>query len=201
MTLGSGVPQFVTHYHLPDRRPFLNLSDLGEAEAFEVMGALLTMRTEGLQNRSFGRVYLKWRQATESRMRALFLEQGGEPVRRTPHYFVLGESRWYAGLALDMQALSIPLDCLPSSQASFTLVDSFTAMGLGPEFGVPHTPEPHQAKLYRFEDLAETVRAHGLPGDEPPADGYKGYEWRPVTQFIEVQLWCDDPIADFLKQS
>jgi hypothetical protein len=31
------VPQFVTHYYLPDRRPLLNLSDLDDTEAFQVM--------------------------------------------------------------------------------------------------------------------------------------------------------------------
>jgi hypothetical protein len=192
------VPQFVTHYHLPDRRPFLNLSDLGDPEALQEMTKLLEMRSQGLQSRSFGRVYLQWRRATEAQLRASFIERGGTPHRLAPHYFVLGESRWFAGLALNMQAVTLRLDELPPRITSFTLVDSFTAMGLGPQFGVAHLPEPHQTLVYMIDELSEVVRRHGLPRDDPAADGYEGYERRPVTQFIEVQLWSDDPVAALL---
>ena len=198
MAAGLAVPQFVTHYYLPDRRPFLNLSDLEDSEALREMAELLKMRAQGLQSRSFGRVYLHWRRATEIRLRALFIERGGEPHRLAPHYFVLGESRWFAGLAVNMQAVTLPLDWLPPQAASFTLVDSFTAMGLGPQFGVAHRPEAHQTQLYRIDELNQVVRKHGLPRDNPPAEGYEGYQRLPVTQFIEVQLWSDDPVAAFL---
>jgi hypothetical protein len=197
-TPAAAVPQFVTHYYLPDRRPFQNLSDLDAAEAFQVMSELLKMRAQGLQSRSFGRVYLQWRLATESRMRELFSDRGGEPLRTAPHYFVLGESRWYAGLPRNMQTVTLPLDALPPRNTSFTVVDSFTAMGLGPQFGQAHVPDPHQAQLYRLEELDEVVSTHGLPRDDPPVAGYEGYEHRPVTQFMEVQLWCDEPVAGFL---
>ncbi len=198
MGADPAVPQFVTHYCLPDRRPFLNLSDVDDAEAYQVMRELLRMRAQGLQSRSFGRVYLPWRRATEALMGKLFVERGGEQLRRAPHYFVLGESRWYAGLARDMQLVTLPPDLLSPKHTSFTLVDSFNAMGLGPQFGQAHVPDRHQAQVYRFDELAEVVSRHGLPRDEPPADGYEGYERRPVNQFIEVQLWCDEPVAAFL---
>ena len=31
------IPDFVTHYYLPDRGPFLNLSDLDAARSVEVL--------------------------------------------------------------------------------------------------------------------------------------------------------------------
>jgi hypothetical protein len=192
------IPPFVTHYHLPDRRPFLNLSDLDDADAMQVMSALLRMRDQGLQSRSFGRVYLQWRRATEARMRELFNERSGEPLRLAPHYFVLGECRWYAGLARNMQAVTLAIADLPPNQTTFTLVDSFTAMGLGARFGQDHPLRPHQARLYLLEELDEVVGEYGLPDDDRPADGYQGYENRPVTQFIEIQVWCDEPVAAFL---
>jgi hypothetical protein len=163
------------------------------------MGELLKLRAQGLQSRSFGRVYLQWRLATESRMHKLFLERGGEPLRTAPHYFVLGTSRWYAGLARDMRAVTLPLNLLPARHTSFTLVDSFTAMGLGPQFGLPHLPEPHQAQLYRCEELGDVIGRYGLPRDDAPPDDYAGYEREPVTQFVEVQLWCDGPLAALLE--
>lgn len=85
MVVDLVLPQFVTHYHLPDRRPFLNLSDLEDSEALREMTRLLEMRSQGLQSRSFGRVYLQWRRATEVQLRALFIERGGHRIawRRT----------------------------------------------------------------------------------------------------------------------
>ena len=97
-----------------------------------------------------------------------------------------------------MQAVTLPLDRLPPEGTSFTLVDSCTAMGPGPKFGVAHLPKPDQSQVYRIDELTEVITRHGLPRDDPPADGYEGYERRPVTQFIEVQLWSDDPVAAFL---
>jgi hypothetical protein len=97
-----------------------------------------------------------------------------------------------------MQAVRLPLGRLPPKHTSFTQVDSFTAMGLGPQFGPAHLPDPDQAQVYRFDELGEVVTRHGPPRDDPPAEGYEGYERQPVTQFIEVQLWCDEPVASLL---
>jgi hypothetical protein len=97
-----------------------------------------------------------------------------------------------------MQAVTLAMAQLPPKHTSFTLVDSFTAMGFGPQFGQEHPLEPHQARLYLLEELAETVGEHGIPADDQPADGYQGYGHRPVTHFIEVQPWCDEPVAAFL---
>lgn len=33
----GGIPDFVTHYHLADKRSFLNLSDLNEPELAAIM--------------------------------------------------------------------------------------------------------------------------------------------------------------------
>ena len=41
----------VTHYYLPDRRPFLNLSDLDDAALAPVLAGLNGSRKDGLQFR------------------------------------------------------------------------------------------------------------------------------------------------------
>ena len=86
------VPAFVTHYHHPDRAPFLNLSDLDDADLNKVLHALRGEPEIETSQRRFGDRYMALRRATEERLRSWFIVRGGKPTRQRPHYFVLGES-------------------------------------------------------------------------------------------------------------
>jgi hypothetical protein len=193
------LPAFVTHYYLPGREPFQNLSDLEGEQLDGVVAELVELRRRGVHHRRFGAKYLAWRRLTEQRLRELFIAHGGEPERTAPHYFVLGESTWFRGLGEGMLSVSLPVAALPPLQASCTLVDSFGAMGFGPQFGFPGTPESHLGRVYRLDELAAVVAEYGLPQDLPP-DSYDGYEQRPVNTFVEVQLWSDGPIQHLLPE-
>ena len=192
-TPGSRVPGFVTHYYLGDREPFLNLSDLAEPDLVDVLADLRSLRTSGLR-RVFGGRYMQLRRLTETRLRERFVEVGGRPERSAPHYFVLGESPWYRELSPTMRSVTLKLGDLPSDVTSFTYPDSFTAMALGPQFGLPRDPKPYHERVYRIEDLERVVTEFGLPEDELDED-YTGYEHRPFEKYIEVQVWSDLPIT------
>ena len=79
----------------------------------------------GKQHRPFGPGYMDLRRRTEARLRELFVAAGGKPERQAPRYFVLGDSRWYEGLAEKMDHVQLPLSALPPGQTSFTYPDSF----------------------------------------------------------------------------
>ena len=192
------VPDFVTHYYLADRQPFLNLSDVDDDAVMDVMQDLNQPRRAGTHRRSFGRTYIAWRRGTEARLRQLFIAAGGRPDRLAPHYFCLGESSWFAGLAENMQSLSLRVDDLPPTQCSFTLVDSFSAMGLGPEFGFPVAAEAHQQVVYPLSALDHVVHRFGLPA--PCSIDYAGFEHRAVDTYVEVQVWTDEPVRRFLSE-
>jgi hypothetical protein len=132
------LPGFVTHYYLPGRQPFLSLSGLGDAELAAVLADLGALRRAGKQHRPFGPRYMELRRRTEVRLREMFVAAGGRPERPWPHYFVLGDSPWYAGLAENMQSIQLPLSALPPGQTTITYPDSFTAMGLGTDLGLGH---------------------------------------------------------------
>src|SRR5260370_41558341 len=57
----TDVPDHVTHYHLADKAPFLNLSDLTEGELSGVMGDLHRRRKERGVKRVFGARYMELR--------------------------------------------------------------------------------------------------------------------------------------------
>jgi len=193
----AAVPDFVTHYYLPDRQPFLNLGDLDEERLTVVLHELAELRQSGQQHRPFGPRYMALRRLTEQRLHRLFVAAGGRPERRSPHYFVLGESRWYERLAPVMKAVRVPLSALPADRTSFTYPDSFTSMGCGQDFGLKQTPKPYHGRVFLRHELDALVGDHGVP--DPPSDATEG-TWRewPEDVYIEVQLWADTPIRQHL---
>ncbi|MEM9202592.1 MAG: hypothetical protein AAGC53_13065 [Actinomycetota bacterium] len=191
------VPSHVRHYYRRKRPPFLNLSDLPDDELEVVRARLVEEGRAGTNHRNFGPRYMELRRRTESKMRELFIEGGGEPERLAPHYFVLGQSSWFEGLSPDMAYVELPLGSLPDAQTSFTHPDSFTAMALGPDYGVPYEPRPCHEQVFRLADLPAVVEQFGLPED-PGATGYEGYAGRPFEMYVEVQVWTDEPVAEHL---
>ena len=191
------VPSHVRHYYRRSRPPFLNLSDLSADELEVVRATLVEEGRDGANHRNFGSRYMELRRRTESKMRALFIEAGGEPERSAPHYFVLGQSAWFEGLSPDMAYVELAVESLPDAQTSFTHPDSFTAMALGPDYGVPYEPRPCHEQVFRLADLPAVIEEFGLPQD-PGATGYAGYVDRPFEMYVEVQVWSDDPVRAYL---
>lgn len=184
--------QYATHYHRGDRKPFQNLSEVDDSDVEAVLASL----EEGSRRR-FGPAYLPLRRATEARARDLFLHAGGRPERTCPHYFVLGESPWFAGLYDNPQAVRIRLCDLPPEVTSFTWTDSISALGLGTHLGVPQPVEAWKRELYRLDQL------DAMPADplSPPAEaGYEGYQHRLLDQYVEIQLWADGPVRHQLDR-
>ncbi len=188
----TGVPSQVRHYW----RGSLSLSDLDGPAVTGVIEDLMQERRDGLHRRAFGRRYMDLRRRTEAKMLDLFLQAGGQPERTAPHYFVLGESVWFRDLAEDMKEVVLDLCDLPETSTSFTYPDSFTAMGFAPDFGLPYEAKPYHQQVFRLGDLDRIIESYGVPPDA--TDDYDGYQSRPFEQYIEVQLWSDDPIAHLL---
>jgi hypothetical protein len=184
------VFDFVTHYYIEERGPFRNLSDLSAEECKRVMDELARERLDGRQHRRFGRVYMEMRRMTEARLRDLFIKAGGQPERAAPHYFVLGRSPWFRALSSNMREIHVPLSALPDLQTSITYPDSFTALGVVAQFGLPYDPRPYHNRVFRLDDLAALTERYGIP-DAPPDPDYKSYEKRDMEKYIEVQVWTD----------
>lgn len=187
----AAVPEYITHYHLPDRRPFLNLSDLDEHQLSAVLADLDGVSATGRSQRRFGPRYMQLRRATERLMRERFIHRGGRPARDSPHYFVLGQSPWFRGLYQDAAEIRVPLAQLPSDQVSFTYPDSITSMGLLADFGIALSVRPHHGTVFRIDELPTVIDAYGLPNGAAPGS-YQGHRRDDFEHYIEVQVWTDD---------
>ncbi len=198
MAGGEGVPDFAAHYYRASRAPFLSLSDLPDEQAMAVMAELIREQREGLQQRPFGRTYIQMRRVVEDRLRRQFIALGGCPERRAPHYFVLGESPWFRGLAVDMEEIRIPVTELPGAQTTVTWGDSFTAMEAARDFGFAFVPRPYHGRIYRLDDIADMAARYGIPKPDPY--GYEGLAAADTPEtFIEIQLWSDEPVRRYFS--
>lgn len=198
MSGGEIVPDFATHYYRASRAPFLSLSDLPDEQVMAVMAELIRERREGVQQRPFGRAYIEMRRVAEDRLRRQFTALGGRPERRAPHYFVLGESPWFRGLAVDMKEIRVPVSELPTGQTTVTWGDSFAAMEVTRDFGLAFVPKPHYGRLYRLKDIADLAARYGIPKPDP--EGYDGLAAADTPEtFIEIQLWSDEPARSYFS--
>ena len=192
------IPDFITHYHLADRRPFLNLSDLDEPSLTSVLSGLQATAESGVSARRFGPRYMKLRRDTEDVLRTRFIEQGGQPTRRSPHYFVLGESPWFRGLYGDAAEVRVRLNDLPTEQVSITYPDSITSMGPLAEFGITVSHRPYHGNVYRIEELSQLIARFGLPHGPKPHT-YEGHQFEDFEHYVEVQVWSDDALGAVMR--
>ena len=198
----SRDPTFVTHYHHGGRPPFLTLSDLPEDQLELVLAQLSDPGEQAVSARRFGPRYMALRRATETSLRERFVAAGGTPQRRAPHYFVLGESDWFADLYPEGSNVRLPLSALPPDVTSLTWADSITVMGLGVELGVPAPDPVHAGRVYRLDELDELIGRHDLPTGAAPDGlaGYAAHQHHPVNSYIEIQLWSDEPLLAHLHR-
>lgn len=195
----TAVPDFITHYHLPDRRPFLNLSDLDDTSMGTVLSELRTTARTGFSQRQFGPRYMELRRSTETLLRSRFVGRGGRPSRTSPHYFVLGESPWFRGLYRDASEVRVPLAALRTEHVSVTYPDSVTSMGLLSGFGIDVSPRDHHENVYRIDELPGLIERCGLPSGVKPGS-YEGHQRDDFEHYIEVQVWSDDAPGSFKRR-
>lgn len=175
---------FFYHYFERDSGPFKNLSELVRMDAEQIMKNLQ------LENRTFAAKrppdYLQIRREVEEKIRELFIQKGGEPTKRFPHYFILGECPWVKNWYREGMELKIPINDFNPKSVSFTYGDSFPAMRF-------QDGKPYRGQVYTFKEILKVIEQYGLP-QSWNAEGKYGPE-----RYIEVQVWDDSPIDFYLK--
>jgi hypothetical protein len=177
-------PDFLSHYYEFTKGPFLSLCNLPLDEA-EML--LEKIRQEGgvfASERASD--YLEIRRRLEDQVRELFIEKGGKPNRKRPHYMILGACPWLKDWYIDGREIRISLAHFDPAIVSFTYGDTFPAMRY--EDG-----KSYRGKVYTLEELPRIIRLYGLPQDLN-ADGRLGPD-----RYIEAQIWANEPIKQFLQ--
>ncbi|RVU84594.1 hypothetical protein EOL70_10050 [Leucothrix sargassi] len=181
---------YITHYHLSDRQPFLTLSDFeGDATNPVFQEILNRHKTDLSYNRRYGENYLEVRKAVEEKLRKCFIDRGGKPTRKHPVYFVLGESKWFRFLNSNQKCIQIPISELPNDSVSVTFPDSYMTMSA--------KGKPYFEKVYFLNEMKEFISKYGIPKDEVP-ESYSRYWEGDFELYYEVQVWNDEILQPYL---
>jgi len=190
------IPDFITHYYLPDKKPFLNLSDLSKEEMDPIVKELNRRADEGKIHRGFPNWYFPQRKEAEKNLRKAFIEKGGNPKRKAPHYFTLGkffDLEW--DYKNDFKTVEIPIE-LVKSKLMFSIGDTILT------FAKQHNPNAEkkwinqwfQGKLYDYKETVDIIRKIGLDIDNEES-------FNELKVFcIETFIWCDDELNELLIQ-
>lgn len=185
------IPQYITHYYEEERGPLKSVSILEKDAAREVIRQI-TARNEGFSNNR-PPAYIDWRMDVENWLREEFINKGGVPKRKHPHYFILGECDWLLSWYKNGRALKKELKNMDPSQLTFTYPDSMVSFQLHQFHVLKNNPifkesdhREYHGKVFLFNELQSTVEKYGLPKAEL-IDG------KPVNSemYIEVQIWDD----------
>lgn len=180
----------IYHYYLPDRAPFLSLSELKDGEENPIFKKLLTRHKHiNGYNRRFGTNYLKTRKAVEEKLRCKFIERGGMPKRMFPIYFTLGKSAWFENFNAEHQIIEIPISELPLASVSITFPDSYITM--------TDQTKPYYEKVYFINEIEALTSKYGLAKDHAP-NTYKRYWEGDFEHYYEVQVWDDEVLRKYL---
>jgi hypothetical protein len=175
---------YLYHYYERQNGPFLSLSDLPDDEAQRIQDALKEDGNIYSRRDSDGR-YMFYRRMIESRIRSIFVQKGGRPVRLTPHYFIIGECDYCRTWYKEPRFVRIPLEEVDLDTVSFTYGDSF------PTFDPTHgDTSEYRQNAYTYNEITEIVRKYGWPRSTSRDEDVPYW----VPRYVEAQLWSDVPL-------
>lgn len=180
---------FLYHYFERSIGAFSNLSDLSVNEAEKVLEKIKNDRPSS-QAAQRDVNYMKRRINYEKIVRNLFIEKGGKPTRKVPHYMVVEECKWLNSWYIDGCYVKIPIEDFDLNTISFTYGD------MHPTFSpIINDGKEYRKKIYSYNEILKIIEKYGLP-QEWNTEGKLGPE-----RYIEVQIWSDDTIAKYFKLS
>lgn len=182
-------PDFITHYHYPDKAPFLNLGELDDVARAPVIEALNARVAEGQTLRAFPEWYMPQRLEAEAKMRALYTEKFGKPERPVPHYFTLGHSpvleRIYKN---NFRKVVLSVNAFEPHELCFCINDSLWTMAAS------HTPDAKwnnrwfEGNLYTYAETCAVLDELGVvTEDEASLQQHK-------LGFVEALVWTNKPL-------
>lgn len=83
----------------------------------------------------------------------------------------------------------MPIDTFSRDILTFTFPDSMTSLPFGTSDKHSHERKPYHGKVFTWDQIIGVVEEFGLPDRN-----------RVVDRFIEVQVWDERPILDFMKR-
>lgn len=181
------LPDVITHNYDPDRGAFRNICDLPEGEAEAILSEIRnTVRSSLKQS------YLSRRLRTERWLYAERTRKCGKPYLKHPIYFFLGDFADGRDPARP-ESLVLPLASLPPEVLTFTYPDSMASLPLATKAMHSDDRKPYHGQVFTLAEIKAVIAQFGMPPRHGVTATPKVYD-----RFIEVQVWDDRPLRQFL---
>jgi hypothetical protein len=173
------LPGEITHTFDPEN-PFLsNICDLPRTQAEAVLDRIRATGTRAIKANYLARRHRTENWLIEERRRLL-----GDTRRERPIYCFLGN--FDDGLDLSRpRALVMPLSAFPEETLTFTYPDSMASLLYATREHHAAGRRPYHGRVFTLAEILLIVEEFRMPG--------------PTERFIEVQVWDERPILEFLK--
>lgn len=185
------IPKFLHHYYEMSNAPFRNITELGYEHAIKIQSQI----SEGLNSKRPAN-YVELRLTLENRIREQFILKGGNPKRKDPFYFTLGECNWAKSWYVNPGVIKIPLSDFKPENISFTYPDSMVSFQFFDEPKLKTYKKGCNGKVFLFSEIPGLIRAYGLPSEE----NSQREERFKYDKYIEAQVWDDSIIKKYRDQ-
>ena len=188
---------FLYHYFDKNRGPFLSVTEMPYDSARNLLEE--NKRKDPKSVNPNIEWFLKTRYEMENKIREMFVDIGGKPIRNAPFYMTLGEHPQLMTWFNNPDCIKIPVDEFDSKTVSYTYGDSFPvfnpSLNDGREFW---------EKVYMYEDIIKLIDTYGYP----PYIEYDMGKWifppgKPINQhlkYIEAHIWSDDTVKKYQEK-
>jgi len=182
------MPDMVTHNYDPGGLFLGNVCDLEPAEAERVLDRI---RSSG--RRQIKPTYMRRRLETEAWLIAERRRLLGDTPRERPIYFFLGNFADGKDPSRPC-SLVMPLRALPEDVITFTYPDSMASLPLATLDEHRDECQSYHGQVFSLSEIKEVIAEFGVPA-ATWADDHR----RRFDRYVEVQVWDERPIANFLS--
>lgn len=179
---------YLYHYYDKTIAPFLNLSDLPQEQANQVLADIRKNKPH-TQTAKRTSDYMENRIYYEKILKEEFIKKGGNVQRNAPHYMTVEHSPWLSSWFENGAYIKIPIEEFDLSTVSFTYGDSHPTFSPKVNDG-----KEYRKKLYTYEEILGIIEKYGLP-QEWNDDGKYGPE-----RYIEAHIWSDETISRYISK-
>ena len=191
------IPNYITHYYQESNDILKNICSASDEVAEEFLS---TLKNNG-QRIWLHPGYLEERRRVEAWLYDEFVKKGKQPHLKHPLYFVLGENDDFFQSdgffsAASPSKLQLPLSLFDTDMISFTYPDSMPSLAIATDTTgrADLYRKPIHGQVFTWEEIGAIVDEYDMPGDRWKTEEH----WR-YDRFIEVQVWDDRPIWQFLQ--
>jgi hypothetical protein len=183
------LPGVVTHNYHPVRGPFRNICELPRSEADRVLREIAATG-----DRTIKPDYLERRFATEEWLQSEKQRKLGPTRLMRPIYFFLGDFADGQDVSRPLSII-MPLAEFAPDSITFTYPDSMASVAIAErDVHIGHRRDYH-GQVFTLHEIKDVIARHGMPADRWKTEPSMQYD-----KFVEMQVWDDRPINQYLDR-